>query len=95
MGTMPNRPATNANMATTTPRVDAIICRVGDAVEAVYKTNRRKYNATIALISGNTITVNWSSGNTRHRSIPIRYAFKHGVSCMGRTSVITEGMPCL
>ena len=85
MGTIPNRPVTNAKTTTTTaPRADTNMCLVGDAVKAFYEANGSRYNATIAIITGNTITVNWSNGDPTHRIVASKDTFKNGIPCLGR-----------
>ena len=73
-----------------TPQTDANICRVGDAVKATYKTNGDVYDATIASIDGNLITVDWNNDNLEHRIIVSKFVFKDGVSCLERATGITR-----
>ena len=56
------------------------ICRAGDAVKAKYKGGT-KYDAHIASINGNTITVNWSDGDPRERHVASTDVYKNGVRC--------------
>ena len=73
-----------------TPQTDANICRVGDAVKATYKTNGDVYDATIASIDGDLVTVDWYDDDPDHRVIVRKFVFKDGVSCLERATGITR-----
>ena len=47
----------------------------------MYKANGDKYDAHIASIAGDEVTVHWSDGDPKHRHVSNRDVFKNGVSC--------------
>ena len=74
---------TTTPMHLTKPRTTTVAphtCRVGDAVKARYPDGG-SYDAHIASIQGNTITVNWSDGDANHRHVAGNAVYKNGVPC--------------
>ena len=55
-------------------------------MHAVYQLDGDKYDATIASIDGDMITVNWSDDDPDHRVIASEFVSKNGVPCLGGTA---------
>ena len=60
---------------------DAAACQVGDVVKAIYTARGDKYDANIAGVDGDKVTVNWSDGDPKYRDVSNQNVFKNGVSC--------------
>ena len=56
-------------------------CQVGEVVKAKYDGDGLLYDARIAHIFGDTITVSWNDGDPHGRHIPSKDVYKNGVSC--------------
>ena len=76
-----NDKQTTSSTVTTGVTIAANICRVGDIVTAK-DDGGGEFDATIASIDGNMITINyWSNNNPKHRRIPKEEVFKNGMPC--------------
>ena len=61
------------------------VCRIGDAVQAIYQGNGKVYGAHIVHIAGNVITVNWNDGDPHHRQIDSKGVYKNAATCFSLT----------
>ena len=64
-----------------TSTATAEVCRVGDAVQAIYQGNGNLYSAYIAHIDGDFITVTWSDGDAHFRKISSKTVYKNAATC--------------
>ena len=69
-----------------TSTATAEVCRVGDAVHAIYQGNGKLYSAYIAHIHGDLITVTWNDGacdGDAFRHVNSKNVYKNGATCEG------------
>ena len=68
-----------------TSTATAEVCRVGDAVQAIYQGNGNLYSAYIAHIDGDSITVTWSDGDAHFKHINSKSVYKNAATCWSLT----------
>ena len=61
-------------------------------MQANYEASGETYEALIASIDGNTITVNWFDNDPNHRHVDAGDVFKDGAPCL---SITGGGSRCL